>query len=220
VKIIQVLSTPVLLCLLAFAVSAGERQSGIKMLMTAATASRHHHAAPGSVAEPVAGDSQSGIKKLIAAATASRHLPPVGNGQRVFREEASDGEGKDPVDIVVPHPDAGVDAARGRPIRSAAAGAGFVPPAGHGLSPLIAGPDRGPPQDLARQGGSAFAPTHPGILSRPHGPPPVALHALSQSAGSINGTQVGRPSFGAIGGAALIGHNVAGINGTTLRPRH
>lgn len=206
---------------LASGAKGAESHSGIKMLMTAATASRHHRSPSGSASVSGAGDSQSGIRKLIAAATASRHLRSVGTGQRAFRDAGSDGEGEGPAAILTPDPGSAADAASGHAPRSAASAAGVAPAAGAAANGTLSGVSRATAQGVAHDGASGFgtANASAGARSRSQSLSPLVMRASTQIGGAINGTGVGRPSFGAIGGAAVIGHNVASINGTAIRSR-
>lgn len=180
-KVIHCLIAAIAFCALGSGANAGEPQSGIKMLMAAAAASRHHGSVSGSASQPVGGDSQGGIKKLIAAATASRHLRPTGNGARSFRDAASNGEIEDPAGILAPGLGSRADAARSDPAHNAPSGAGSAPPAGAAANGTVAGVSQPTGQGMAHKGASGFAtaPASTSLPSRPQGLSPVVMRALT-----------------------------------------
>lgn len=216
-KVITCLAAAATISALAAGAHAAEPQRGIKMLITAAT---HHHQS-GSVpahGSPAPGG-ETGIDKLIAAATASRHLPPVGVGPHAFRDAASEGEAKNPVDIVTPHPGAGADPIIGPNGRSV-----HLPPPGPVIGMRTT--DR-----LTGLGATTLqAPVHgPGSVLMPNGAAaegshrlqhfsPVFVHPPGQGWGGINGTAAGRPNLAVIGAAGTTGHPAAGISGTSGHP--
>ena len=215
-KLITSLAAAAAVCALAAGAQAGEPQRGIKMLITAA--SHHHQSGSGPAPASPAAGGQTGIDKLIAAATASRHLPPVGVGPHAFRDAASEGEARNPVDIVAPHP--GADAVSGPTVRNVRPlGAGPIAPMGaagrlSGLGPTgsqapVHGPGSGlMPADTALGGSRGLQ-----RLS------PVFVRPPAQNGAVITGTAVGRPNLSSIGGAGATGHQTAGISGTGFRPR-
>ena len=217
-KFITSLTAAAAVCALAAGAQAGEPQRGIKMLITAA--SHHHESGSGPTpASPTAGG-QTGIDKLIAAATASRHLPPVGVGPHAFRDAASEGEARNPVDIVVPHPGTGENPASGAVVRNVRPlGAGPIAPLGAagrlsrlgptGVQAPVRGPGSAPmPADTAFEGNRGLQ-----RLS------PVFVRPPAQNGAVITGTAVGRPNLSSIGGVGARGHQTAGISGTGFRPR-
>jgi hypothetical protein len=228
-KLIHCLIAGMVLSAIAADASADDHQRGIKQLIAAATASRHHRQQPAPSSGVSPDDKQGGIKKLIAAATASRHLRPVGSGRHAAKDASSTDDGPgDTVDALqdlgsstdttkssaarkaqpAPNPGPAVAVAGGatggvRPTNGSAAQAGTTPSAAANGAVGV-----GPAKASTNRIGSV-----PKDLSAVGGGPSLT------SRGGINGTGMGRPIRAAIGGASITSKNVASLNGAAVHSK-